>query len=74
MTDLGTSFGVSARPDGSADYVVLEGQIEVSTKNDTRRITKGNALLSDAAKNLHPLEFQTDDFTRTWPIASSPEI
>ncbi|BCU78528.1 hypothetical protein [Luteolibacter sp. LG18] len=69
-TDLGTSFGITARPDGTADYVVLDGQIEVSTPNDTRRISKGSALESDTAKNLRPLDFQPLSFSRTWPLAS----
>ncbi|MGC4014272.1 MAG: hypothetical protein QM755_07095 [Luteolibacter sp.] len=70
VTDLGTSFCVSARDDGSADYMVLRGQIEVSTRNDVRRVSEGAALESDASKKLKPLTFEPSDFSRTWPLAS----
>ncbi|MFD0895585.1 hypothetical protein KBB96_19370 [Luteolibacter ambystomatis] len=70
VTDLGTSFCVSARDDGSADYMVLVGQIEVSTRGDVRRISQGVALESDASKKLKPLDFEPSDFSRTWPLAS----
>ncbi|WP_265594299.1 hypothetical protein [Haloferula sp. BvORR071] len=69
VTDLGTSFGVSTSADGHTDFVVLDGLIDVSQGSVTRRVAKGEALRT-AGSGLHPVAFQTNTFSRTWPLAS----
>lgn len=68
VKDLGTSFGVSAHKDGSADYLVLEGVIEVTAGKDTRKLEVGDALSSSGSKGLTDLAFQPAGFAKTWPL------
>lgn len=70
LTDLGTSFGVSARPDGSADFMVLDGEVEVSNKDENRKLHKGKAVRASSREGLEDLKFEPSPFTRTWPLAS----
>jgi|GEM_PF-7032342 len=70
LKDLGTSFGVSALPDGSADFVVLEGEVEVTSQGKTRNLLKGAALRATKAVGLEDVAFETSAFARTWPVAS----
>ncbi|BCU78535.1 hypothetical protein [Luteolibacter sp. LG18] len=69
VTDLGTAFGVSARPDGSADYMVMDGLVEVSAGKDVRRLPEGGALTSSGKAGLSETEFNPAIFTRTWPLS-----
>lgn len=70
VTDLGTSFGISASENGNADIMVLNGLIDVSAGGDTRRLRAGEALRSQAAGGgLTSVRFETSSFTRTWPLA-----
>ena len=69
VTDLGTSFGINAAADGSANFVVLDGQIEVSDGGGTHLLDKGKAMESGAA-GLTTVAFKADAFKRTWPLAS----
>lgn len=71
VTDLGTSFAISATADGNADILVLNGLIDVSEGKDTRRLKAGQALRSEGGGGgLRSVLFQTESFTRTWPLAS----
>lgn len=70
LTDLGTSFGVSARPDGSADFMVLDGEVEVSNKGENRKLLKGAAVRASSSEGLEDLKFEPSPFKRTWPVAS----
>lgn len=70
VTDLGTSFGVSATKDGSADFVVLDGKVEVSKGGETRLIEKGSALRSKQGTGFSEVAFEPSGFKRTWPVAS----
>ncbi|MCP5545303.1 MAG: FecR domain-containing protein [Akkermansiaceae bacterium] len=70
LTDLGTSFGVSARPDGSADFMVLDGEVEVSNSGENRKLLKGKAVRATSREGLEDLTFEPSPFTRTWPVAS----
>ena len=70
VTDLGTSFGVSATPGGITDFLVLDGTIDVSQGTDTRRLIEGEALRSSGAGGLESVAFQAEAFSRTWPLAS----
>lgn len=70
LTDLGTSFGVSAARDGSADFMVLDGKVEVSKGGETRLIGKGAALRAKKGRNLRDVAFEPSAFKRTWPVAS----
>lgn len=70
VTDLGTSFGVSATKDGSADVLVLDGKVEVSKGDETRMIGKGSALRSKKGTGFSDVAFEPSGFKRTWPVAS----
>lgn len=70
LKDLGTSFGVSATADGMADFVVLDGKVEVQKGKDVRTLTEGRALQADLGKGLRTVAFEPAPFQRTWPVAS----
>ncbi|BCX49461.1 hypothetical protein HAHE_33690 [Haloferula helveola] len=70
LTDLGTSFGVSASPDGSADFMVLDGEVTVSSGKDQRNLLEGGAVRATRGAGLSDLAFEPSAFSRTWPIAS----
>ncbi|MEO5917425.1 MAG: FecR domain-containing protein [Luteolibacter sp.] len=69
LTDLGTSFGISA-DNGTADFVVLEGKVKVSKDAEIRTIERGNAVRSDHSAGLRDLKFEPTPFLLTWPVAS----
>ena len=71
VTDLGTSFAVSADRNGGSDFLVLDGLIEVSQGTETRRLEEGQAVrTASAAPGFTKLEFSPGTFGRTWPLAS----
>ena len=70
VTDLGTSFGVSAAADGTADFVVLDGKVEVSKDGEVQTVERGSALRAKRGKRLSKLAFEPSPFRRTWPVAS----
>lgn len=70
LTDLGTSFGVSAGKDGTADFVVLDGKVEVQKDGETRTIERGAALQAKRGAGLLDVAFEPSAFQRTWPVAS----
>lgn len=70
LTDRGTSFGVSAAADGTADFVVLDGKVEVEKDGETRTLLEGDALRSNRGKGLRDLAFEPSPYQRTWPVAS----
>lgn len=70
LTDLGTSFGVSAASDGTADFMVLDGKVEVHKDGETRRIERGAALQATHSAGLRDVDFEPSAFKRTWPVAS----
>lgn len=70
LTDLGTSFGVAAASDGTADFMVLDGKVEVHKDGETRRIERGAALQAKHGEGLRDVVFEPSAFKRTWPVAS----
>ncbi|RYD23147.1 MAG: hypothetical protein EOP88_05395 [Verrucomicrobiaceae bacterium] len=71
LIDRGTSFGVSAAMDGTADFVVLDGKVEVEKDGETRTLLKGGALRANRKnKGLRDLAFEPSPYQRTWPVAS----
>ena len=70
VTDLGTSFGVSASADGASDFLVMDGLIEVSRKGETRRLDEGKAVRTEHGAGIRELAFEPTPFERTWPLAS----
>jgi hypothetical protein len=70
LTDKGTSFGVDAANDGSANFLVLDGKVTVSAGGESRDLVKGNAVRATTKSKLHSLAFEPSAFTRTWPVAS----
>lgn len=70
LTDRGTSFGVSAAADGTADFVVLDGKVEVEKDGETRTLLEGGAVRANRGRGLHDLAFEPSPYQRTWPVAS----
>ena len=70
LTDLGTSFGVSAASDGTADFVVLDGKVEVRRDGEIRTVERGAALRAKHGTRLSDVTFEPSPFKRTWPVAS----
>lgn len=70
LTDRGTSFGVSAAVDGTADFMVLDGKVEVEKDGETRTLLEGGAVRANREKGLHDLAFEPSPYQRTWPVAS----
>ncbi|RYD27617.1 MAG: hypothetical protein EOP87_20915, partial [Verrucomicrobiaceae bacterium] len=70
LTDRGTSFGVSAEADGTADFVVLDGKVEVEKDGETRTLLEGGAVRANSQKGLRDLAFEPSPYQRTWPVAS----
>lgn len=70
LTDLGTSFGVSADTDGNAEFVVLDGKVEVVQDGEKRTLLKGNAVRTGRQKGFRKLDFKPAKFRRTWPVVS----
>lgn len=70
LKDLGTSFGVSANPDGTSDFLVLDGEVEVSMNGEQRTLQKGNAVRTTQKEGLSDLAFEPSAFKHTWPVAS----
>ncbi len=68
-TDLGTSFGVSAGENGEADFLVLDGLIEVENREEKIRLPEGKALSSDLQGGLKSVEFKPSGFRKTWSLA-----
>ncbi|MBB5351327.1 ferric-dicitrate binding protein FerR (iron transport regulator) [Haloferula luteola] len=70
LKDLGTSFGVSVGPDGTSDFLVLEGEVEVSNQGAQRTLLQGAAVRASSRHELKDADFETSAFTHTWPLAS----
>lgn len=70
LTDLGTSFGVSASADGRSEFVVLDGLVEVQKGDEKIRLAQGKALTSDPRNTLQSVAFDPSGFKNTWPLAS----
>jgi hypothetical protein len=69
LTDLGTSFGVTATPDGKSEFMVLEGAVEVQKGDEKMRLTRGDAVKASTREKLSSAEFDPSDFKNTWPLA-----
>ncbi|WP_193211932.1 FecR domain-containing protein [Luteolibacter marinus] len=70
LTDLGTSFGVSADKNGTADFVVLDGQVEIVRDGEKRTLKKGAALRAVRQQGFSELAYEPKPFHLTWPVAS----
>ncbi|GAA5480956.1 FecR domain-containing protein [Haloferula sargassicola] len=73
LKDLGTSFGVSVGKNGTSDFLVLEGKVEVSNQGAFRTVPKGEAVRASSRQELETLDFEPSAFSRTWPLASGIE-
>lgn len=73
LKDLGTSFGVSVGPDGTSDFMVLDGEVVVSNEGDERTISKGLAVRAGTSGQLEEVDFEPSAFSRSWPLASGIE-
>jgi hypothetical protein len=69
LTDLGTSFGVTATQDGKAEFMVLDGEVEVQKGNDKMRLTQGDAVKTSTQEKLSNTRFDPSGFKNTWPLA-----
>jgi hypothetical protein len=71
LTDLGTSFGVSASTDGQSKFVVLDGSVEVEKGAQKMRLDQGAAATSSTQKEaLTEIAFDASAFKDTWRLAS----
>lgn len=70
VTDLGTSFGVSATKDGPSDFIVLDGLIKVTSGRFSRQLDEGKAVRTDPEKGFNNVRFEPSPYHRTWPLAS----
>lgn len=71
LTDRGTAFGVSADADGTSDFVVLDGKVDVEKDGVTRTLLEGGAVRANRGKGrLRDLPFEPSPYQRTWPVAS----
>lgn len=50
VVDVGTQFGVEARPDGSTDVMVIEGKVELGTQQ--AKLVQGEAVRVDARQAM----------------------
>lgn len=69
LTDLGTSFGITATQDGKAEFMVLDGAVEVQKGQDKMRLTQGDAVKASTQEKLSNTQFDPSDFKNTWPLA-----
>jgi hypothetical protein len=69
LTDLGTSFGVTATQDGKAEFMVLDGEVEVQKGQEKVRLLQGDAVKTSKQEKLLNTEFDPSGFKNTWPLA-----
>lgn len=69
LTDLGTSFGISASSNGKAEFMVLDGKVEVEKGEEKIRLTEGNAVQATDSGRLKAVPFDPSGFKNTWPLA-----
>ena len=70
LTDLGTSFGIEAGPDGKSDFVVIEGSINLRKNRENRILKEGKAVSTNSSSGLKNITFETSSFDRTWALTS----
>lgn len=70
LTDLGTSFGISATPDGKSEFVVLDGLVEVEKGTDKRRLAQGDAVQAGKKDPIRNVQFDASAFRNTWSVTS----
>ncbi|MEK7951082.1 hypothetical protein [Luteolibacter soli] len=69
LKDLGTSFGITATQDGKAQFMVLDGEVEVQKGKETMRLIQGDAVKASIQDNLSNTPFDPSGFKNTWPLA-----
>ena len=69
LTDLGTSFGVTADASGKSEFVVLDGAVEVEKGEEKLRLGQGDAVEATGKDNLRAVAFDASGFKNTWPLA-----
>lgn len=69
LTDLGTSFGVTAGNDGKTEFLVLDGSVEVNRGKEKLRLGQGDAVEASRKDSFKAVAFDASDFKNTWPIA-----
>ena len=66
VVDLGTEFGVTASDDGSSNVIVFDGEVELSTAEDSlaepQRVSAGLAWQVDRDGTTKQTEFQQAEF------------
>ncbi|RYD43541.1 MAG: hypothetical protein EOP85_10065, partial [Verrucomicrobiaceae bacterium] len=70
LTDLGTSFGINATPDGRAEFVVLDGLVEVQKGSEKMRLEQGDAIKSGVDQKMHAVTFDPSAFKNTWSFSN----
>jgi hypothetical protein len=68
LTDLGTSFGIRSTADGSSEFLVLSGEVEVVQDERKVRLTEGRAVATNEDSMLVPMVFDPSSFKNTWTL------
>jgi hypothetical protein len=69
VIDLGTSFGVDARTDGSADVMVLDGLVKLDNNREQRSLTRGVAMRAEVDGELKEMAMEAGRFDKSWSVA-----
>jgi FecR protein len=77
VVDLGTKFGVLARPGGTTDVVVFEGQVDlhptVTTTVSQKRLTQGEGVRVDNQGSMDRIvELRSDSHGDKWSTQAPP--
>jgi len=70
LTDLGTSFGITATKDGKSEFMVLDGLVEVVKGDDKIRLEEGAAIKSSMNGEMRAVAFDPSAFKKTWPFSN----
>lgn len=70
LTDLGTSFGISASEQGKSEFIVLDGLVEVEKGGEKIRVKEGNAIEARTGNLMKSVIFDASGFKKTWPISN----
>jgi len=72
VVDLGTSFGIDLREDGSSNVSVFDGEVEIGARDsDERRLlVEGESVHIGANYAMEDVQFDPKPFEKLWPTAS----
>ncbi|WP_146537251.1 hypothetical protein [Rubripirellula reticaptiva] len=74
LRDLGTSFGVTAAPEGRVDFAVLDGKVAVTKRSESPRpqeqiFVEGEAFSASAENSVrNKMPFEPERYQDIWPL------